>query len=247
MGPRLSIAIEEKRYRGSDIPVFADFSLTIEPSSIVALVGPSGIGKSTLLRMIAGIDNRYRGSIAVDGRAARDAAPAGFVFQDARLLPWLTALRNITAVRPGISDERAASLLRSVGLAGSEAAYPNQLSGGMQRRLALARAASVNDRFWLFDEPFVSLDRQLVTELQGQFLELAATHAPTVVFVTHQPEEAARLATRAVVLQGRPARISADLAFEGDPLRRSVEMQQRLTAILASAAEGRALSPAAGA
>ena len=238
MGPRLTIDIGEKRYAGDEVAVFSGFRLSVEPSSIVALVGPSGVGKSTLLRMIAGIDSRYRGSIHIDGMDARDAPAAGFVFQDARLLPWLTAAGNIRAASPSTSMERTRALLASVGLADREHAYPHALSGGMRRRLALARAASVNERFWLFDEPFVSLDRAMVGALQAQFLDLAAAHSPTVVFVTHLPEEAARLATRAVVLSGRPASIAADIAFDDDPARRAPETQEALTRVLAGYSDG---------
>ena len=237
MGPRLTIDIADKSYAGGELRVFRDLQLEVEPSSIVALVGPSGVGKSTLLRMVAGIDNRYAGSIRVGPDNARSAPPAGFMFQDARLLPWLTAVQNITAVCQDTTVEAAVAGLKRVGLAGYEGAYPHELSGGMQRRLALARAASVNDRFWLFDEPFVSLDRPMVSELQTEFLALAAVHSPTVVFVTHLAEDAARLATRAVVLRGRPAAIVADLAFDDAPSDRTAERQARLTARLTDVAE----------
>jgi ABC-type nitrate/sulfonate/bicarbonate transport system ATPase subunit len=238
MGPELSIDIDEKSYGGGAINIFSDFHLVVEPSSVVALVGPSGVGKSTLLRMIAGIDNRYSGSIRIGETPAPSAAPAGFVFQDPRLLPWLSALANITAVKAATTVEEARQRIADVGLAGYEHAYPHELSGGMQRRLALARAASVNKTFWLFDEPFVSLDRQMVNELQKQFLDLVAAHRPTVVFVTHLPEDAARLATRAVVFRGRPVAITADLDFDVAPQDRSPERVRELTDLLARHAEG---------
>lgn len=220
MGPHVRIAIRQKRFSVLPKPLFDGFELDIAPSSVLALVGPSGVGKSTLLRMVAGIDSSFEGSIRIDGREAAASPPAGFVFQDARLLPWLTAARNVMAVNAGTSPAKAAQLLARVGLAGYEDAYPHELSGGMQRRVALARAMAVNARFWLFDEPFVSLDRHLVGELQSLFLEMVAVEAPTVILVTHLPEDAARLANRAVVLAGMPARIEADLKFEGDPAKR---------------------------
>jgi NitT/TauT family transport system ATP-binding protein/sulfonate transport system ATP-binding protein len=193
------------------------------------------VGKSTLLRMIAGIDRAYTGTIGIDGKAPAEAPPPGYVFQDPRLLPWKTALGNLLIARPEATVETARAILAGVGLAGSEDAYPHQLSGGMQRRVALARAMLVNPRFWLFDEPFVSLDRTLVDELQVLFLRHAAEAKPTVVFVTHVPEEAARLATRAVILAGHPARIAADLVLEVDPALRESKTVAGIAQAIAAA------------
>jgi NitT/TauT family transport system ATP-binding protein/sulfonate transport system ATP-binding protein len=212
-GPRLKIDIVEKRFAVLPAPLLVDFHLEVEPSTVVALVGPSGVGKSSLLRMVAGVDNDYSGSITVDGVAAAEAPPAGFVFQDARLLPWLTAVQNIRAVRRETTEAEASELLARVGLAGYGNAYPRELSGGMQRRVALARALSVNPRLLLLDEPFVSLDRNLVVEMQEVFLDLVRAHAPTVILVTHLAEDAARLADRAIVLARMPVRIVADIAL----------------------------------
>lgn len=212
-GPELRIEIEGKRFDFLP-PLLSDFALTIAPSSVVALVGPSGVGKSTLLRMIGGIDTVFKGRVTVDGVPAALAPPAGVVFQDPRLLPWLTALDNVRVVRRETTREAAATMLQRVGLTGYEGAFPHQLSGGMQRRVAIARAFSVNSRLLLLDEPFVSLDRSLVKEIEALLHGLLDASNPTTVFVTHLPEDAAMLADRAVVLSGRPARIAADFRFE---------------------------------
>ena len=210
-GPHLNIDIVEKRFPVLPGPLLMDFHLTIEPGQVVALVGPSGVGKSSILRLVAGLDTDFDGSIRIDAVEASAAPPAGFVFQDARLLPWLSALDNIRAVRTETTEVEARELLDRVGLAGYEAAYPAQLSGGMQRRVALARAFSVNPRLLLLDEPFVSLDQHLVAGVQRVFRDLVRDTHATAILVTHLPEDAARIADRAVVLRGMPARIVADL------------------------------------
>lgn len=212
-GPRLILSVKHKRFPGAASALYQQLTIDIAPSSVVALVGPSGIGKSTLLRMVAGIDTDFSGSITIDGVNAAAAPTPGFVFQDPRLLPWLTAVDNIRAADPHCTTERGETALELVGLAGSAALYPHQLSGGMQRRVALARALVVNARLLLLDEPFVSLDRTLVAEIHEVFQRIVHDAKPTVVFVSHLTEDAARLADRAILLDHRPATIIADIAM----------------------------------
>lgn len=233
-GPGIEIAIRDKRFAADAPPLFTDLRLSIAPETVTALVGPSGVGKSSLLRLIAGIDTAFEGEMRVGGKPAHQAAPPGFVLQDARLLPWLTAIDNIRAVAPGIEESRALALLDRVGLHGAANAYPHELSGGMQRRVALARAFSVNADLLLLDEPFVSLDRILVDELQALFVDLVEHERPTVVLVTHLVEDAVRLADRAVTLRGRPAQIVSDIAFDLPRRARTPADHARLAAQIAA-------------
>ncbi len=222
-GPGLSIEIVEKCWPGAAVPLFSDFRLDIAPGEVLAVLGPSGIGKSTLLRLVAGIDTRFVGRIAIEGIPAAAAPAPGMVFQDARLLPWLTARDNIAAMLPGRPGARAAAdaALAQVGLAAAADAIPRRLSGGMQRRLALARALAANPRLFLFDEPFVSLDPALHVQMRQLVGVLLARTGASAILVTHAAEDAAHLATRAIVLGGRPATIMRELQFAVPPAVRT--------------------------
>lgn len=210
IGPDIAIDLARFGYATGPV-IFHDLHLHIGAGEVVALIGPSGAGKSTLLRMVAGVQGGFDGRVSIAGQPADRAPRPGMVFQDARLLPWLTVAGNIRAVSPAMTDAGIAALLDQVGLGGLSALWPRQLSGGMQRRLGLARALSVNPRLLLLDEPFVSLDRAVVRDLQALFRQVVASHRPTVLLVSHDPEDAALLADRAILLTGRPARICADL------------------------------------
>ena len=210
-GSAVSLALRQMRFVGSERPLFGALRIEVAPGEVLALIGPSGVGKTTLLRIVAGLERGFDGQVVVDGQPPEAAPPPGFVFQDARLLPWLDAAANLRAVRPDLTGSEIAAQLSAVGLQGQGAAYPRQLSGGMQRRLGLARALSVNPRLLLLDEPFVSLDRAMVRDLQNLFLTLFNSGRPTVILVSHDPEDAARLADRVVLLAGRPAQVAANL------------------------------------
>ncbi|WP_298493576.1 ABC transporter ATP-binding protein [uncultured Maritimibacter sp.] len=184
--------------------------LFVPESEVVALVGPSGVGKSTILRMIAGLDADFDGMLRIGGKPQAEAQVPGYVFQDPRLLPWATATENLTIISDNIDAPGARKLLVEMGLAGYEDALPGELSGGMQRRVALARALAVKPGLLILDEPFVSIDRKLARDLSGLIARVIRTYRPTVILVTHDPEDAARLADRVVVLDGRPVEVVED-------------------------------------
>jgi NitT/TauT family transport system ATP-binding protein len=206
--------------------VLRNVTLDIAPRSFVVVSGPSGCGKSTLLNIIAGLDGDYDGTIRF---AAADPRLA-FIFQSPRLLPWRTVEENIALVLPDGDARRAniPELLSRVGLSGAETAYPERLSLGMQRRVAIARGFILEPDILLMDEPFVSLDDPTADGLRALVLELWHRHPTTVLFVTHDRREAVRLATRVVRLGTAPAPgqssvigdtpVTLSLADRADPL-----------------------------
>ena len=209
-GSGIRIDIARKAFERPPAVVLEGLALTVGPGEFVAIVGPSGAGKTTLLNIVAGLDRRYEGDVvhAGGGNGSRDPRIA-CVFQTPRLMPWLTALDNVRLVLPQEtgSVEAAREILGAVGLEGYEDAYPGQLSGGMRRRVALARAFSVKPGLLLMDEPFSSLDEPLAWRLRGGLLALWSRHRPTVLFVTHDLTEALSLADRVLFLSSRPGRV----------------------------------------
>ncbi len=196
------------------LEVLRDINLRIEDHEFVAIVGPSGCGKTTLLRTIAGIETPDRGTILVDGRAIdKPGADRGFVFQQDSLFPWRTVWQNTIfglEISGRIDEEtkkRTRELLRLVGLAGFENYYPTQLSGGMRQRVNIARALAINPEVLIMDEPFSALDAQTREVMQLELLRIWLQGRKTVLFITHQIDEAVFLADRVVVLGRRPGRI----------------------------------------
>lgn len=178
-------------------PILGPVSLTVGAGQRVALLGPSGVGKTTLLRIIAGLDRDFAGTRAVPDRLA-------MVFQEPTLLPWRTALTNLT-LPTGATRAEAAALMAQVGLAGREAAYPRQLSLGQQRRLSLARAFAARPGILLMDEPFASLDEATRDRMLDLTVQLLDSSGAGLILVTHDPAEAARLSARPLTLSGSPA------------------------------------------
>jgi sulfonate transport system ATP-binding protein len=200
---------------GAPFTALEGVDLTVAPGEFVTVVGASGCGKSTLLRLIAGLDNRYDGDVLHDGKAVSEPSlERGIVFQEPRLFPWLTVAQNIALAlenAPITAQEKARSVAEHVtlvGLDGFESAYPHQLSGGMAQRVAIARGLVNRPRVLLLDEPFGALDALTRARLQGELQRIWAHERITMVFVTHDVDEAVYLGDRVVVMAPRPGRIA---------------------------------------
>lgn len=206
---------------GEPVRALEPTRLTVAENDFITILGPSGCGKSTLLRIVAGLDRPTTGQVFLKGKQIKGpGADRGMVFQSYTLFPWLTVADNIAygLREKGVSrSERkdvVASYIDKVGLRGFEQHYPKQLSGGMQQRTAIARALANDPAILLLDEPFGALDNQTRSLMQELLLGIWERERKTVLFVTHDIEEAIFLASRVIVMTARPGRIKADIAVD---------------------------------
>jgi NitT/TauT family transport system ATP-binding protein len=204
--------------RGRRIDALRDVSFSIDKGQFISIVGASGCGKTTLLRIVDGLTQPTSGQIVIDDRPVRGPGPdRGFVFQQDALFPWRTVLDNVIfglevqGTRKAEARARADRLIELVGLSGFEHHFPHELSGGMRQRANLARALTIDPDVLLMDEPFAALDAQTREIMQAELLRVWRSNRKTVLFVTHQIDEAVYLADRVIVMTSRPGRIKAIL------------------------------------
>lgn len=217
----ISVANLSKFFDTPTGPVEAlrDVNMEVRPGELVCLVGPSGCGKSTLLRILAGLAEPTTGTVTF-GEPSGSPARKTMVFQDHGLFPWMSLLDNVAFAleADGVAKverrRRAGELLEQLGLGSFQDQYPDQLSGGMRQRAAIARALLTEPQVLLMDEPFSALDAQSKLVLQEELMRLWGTRAQTVVYVTHDIREAVVLGDRVLVMTGRPGTIQLDLDVE---------------------------------
>ncbi|HVV61601.1 MAG TPA: ABC transporter ATP-binding protein [Pseudolabrys sp.] len=209
---------------GGSRPILHDVNVKIAAGEFVCIVGASGCGKTTLIRILDGLIPPSAGCVRINGAAVSTPGPdRGFVFQQDSLLPWRSVLDNVVfglEVLKRPRDEQvsvALDLIRLVGLAGHEKAYPHQLSGGMRQRVNLARALAIDPDVLLMDEPFAALDAQTREIMQRELQNIWERKRKTVIFITHQIDEAIYLADRVLVLGGQPGTVRDDIRI---PLER---------------------------
>ena len=216
----LEIEIADKRFANPSgvtaTPVLTDVTFSVEAGQFMCILGPSGCGKTTLLRLISGLDTDFNGQVLLPRGPNGSALKLAYVFQEPVLLPWRTVLQNLHLVmtEDQIARGLAERMLDAVGLSDAHDIYPRALSLGMGRRVSLARAFAAEPDLLLMDEPFVSLDEEKAETLRELLTDLWKAKPTTVLFVTHDSREAVRLAQRILVLSGRPASVSRDMAVD---------------------------------
>ncbi len=211
----INISIKKKLFpaknRAGQHLAIADFNLTLHSEEFVCLVGPSGCGKTTLLNIIAGLDPDFEGGI--DFKQRQNTPNIGYIFQNPRLLPWRTVRQNIELAIDGkASPDNIDALLETMQLSQFQHVYPERLSLGMSRRVAIIRAFAINPDLLLMDEPFVSLDAATARQVKNNLLALWSQRPHTVLFVTHDLREAITLANRIVILTAAPMKVMSEIA-----------------------------------
>jgi NitT/TauT family transport system ATP-binding protein len=231
MAPKLSVSHLNKSF--GKLEALRNINLDVQRGEFICVVGPSGCGKTTFLRIVAGLERATAGVVVLDGRAVKEpGTDRGFVFQNDSLLPWRTVLANAIIGREvagslGPDDrKRTMELLKLVGLEGFESYYPRQLSGGMRQRVNLARALAIDPEILLMDEPFAALDAQTREIMQTELLRIWQRGQKTVLFVTHQIDEAVFLADRVLVFARRPGRLQEEVKI---PLPRPRDLEIKRT------------------
>lgn len=223
MARKITVDGVSKQYESPDgtVQALSDVSITVPAGEFCCLVGPSGCGKTTLLRMIAGLDTPTRGAIRLDGEPVTEPGlDRGMVFQEYALFPWRTVRENIRfgLERPACDCRDCAAqveeLVELVGLSGFENSYPSALSGGMKQRVGIARALAVDPEILLMDEPFGSVDARTRDRLHGELLDIWAETQQTVVFVTHDIDEAVTLGDRVLVMDSDPGTVQARIPID---------------------------------
>jgi NitT/TauT family transport system ATP-binding protein len=219
MTSKLAISRLSKSF--GDLEALRGINLAVERGEFIAVVGPSGCGKTTFLRIVAGLERATSGDVKLDGRAVRKpGGDRGFVFQSDNLLPWRSVFANAMIGREIAGEtgpaqrQHTMELLKLVGLEGFEHYYPRQLSGGMRQRVNLARALAIDPEILLMDEPFSALDAQTREIMQTELLRIWDEGRKTVLFVTHQIDEAVFLSDRVLVFARRPGRLQAEIKIE---------------------------------
>jgi ABC-type nitrate/sulfonate/bicarbonate transport system ATPase subunit len=204
---------------GESVAALEDINLDVSEGEFICIVGPSGCGKSTLLNVLAGFLSSTSGSVTIDGESVNGPDPRRIlVFQERGVFPWLTVEGNIgfglSKLPRAQREERIAHYVQTVRLQGFEHTYPSELSGGMKQRVQVARALAVNPDILYLDEPFGALDSITRVIMRGELLRIWQTEQRTIIFVTHDIDEAVQLADRVVVLSSRPARIEDILTID---------------------------------
>lgn len=206
---RLEVDIAGKTYQsaaGERHDVLAKINFSLRSGEVAAFFGPSGCGKSTMLRILVGLDDDFKGRVS-----RPSGARIGMVFQEPRLLPWRSVEDNVRLAAPDIDENRLSALFKVLELEGHRSHYPGELSLGLARRVALARAFAIEPDILVLDEPLASLDDALAGRLREEIAALVNNRAMITLLVTHNPDDAVRLADRVFLLSARPARILADL------------------------------------